>query len=352
MGAKRVQISTDGVTWYSFPGAGGEFSADSAGIDDTILGQDFGSEERGLASWSIKTDGIYKGYAGYSAVIKKGGTPVAVTGEACALESGKIYAISTAARQIWSRSASVVVYDGGVDHTADVEWIDYLFGRVKFNDSYTVGGAVTVDVSYIPTAVVGCGKSYTLNMTAATKDESCFDAVQSNGYYSVFAAGLKSVSLDLEGIFRAADGLLTLLTARTELIIEVDPTGTGASIARGFFKAASTGQSGDVGAVEDATTSFMLSVPYEVDNPEVYLPFRWKHTSTTLATAIQLALTSWENNLNTYQVQYLPQGAAGQTPNDGAKGAVVVTNVTLSGGLSEMNVFTAEFTGTGAVTVV
>jgi uncharacterized protein (UPF0212 family) len=51
-------------------------------------------------------------------------------------------------------------------------------------------------------------------------------------------------------------------------------------------------------------------------------------------------------------VRYLPQGAIGQTPLDGIEGAFVVADVSLSGGLSDMNVFQVELQGTGQYTEV
>ncbi len=109
------------------------------------------------------------------------------------------------------------------------------------------------------------------------------------------------------------------------------------------------GQGGAVGSLEDETVNFQLTVPQD---SKIEFVFNWRHTSTTLATSIQNLITSWLTELNTYDVQYLPQGAEGQSPLDGIEGNFVVTDVSLSGGLSAMNVFQVGLQGTGEFTEV
>jgi len=354
--AKAIQISTDDVTYVTLPGSQGTFSAEGEAIDDTILGQTFTSNQTGLISWSVSSDAIWKGFAGYIAEIKKVGTATSTTGEAMTLVSGKTYQIDATTKRIWDRSATVTVYDNAVDHTADVANIDYLFGKVTFNSSYTVTSPVTVDVDYFPTAVIGCANSYTLTQSADTIDDTCFNTAQANGGKRTYSSGLRTVSVELTGTYTpvaAPDDFKSILSNRDEVIIEIDPAGDGSSIARGFFKLASQEQGGSVGALEEETLMFNLYVPDETVNPEVAIPFAWSHTgSTTLNTAIRNLLNSWEQELNTYYVQYLPSGTPGQSPLDGVKGQFVVTDVSLAGDLGSMNVFTAELQGTGGWTIV
>lgn len=351
MGAKKIQISTDGgSTWLNLPGSQGTFTNESEGIDDTILGQTFQSQDVGLITWSVQSDGIFKGFSGYLANILKTGSATAATGEACSLVSGKTYAIDDTAKEIWDRNATVTVYDGASPVSAsNIASIDYLFGRVTFVSGYTVTGAVTVDASYFATAAIGKGNAYTLTMSADNIDESNFEACQANGGHRIFAPGLRTVALEIQGIFDASENAKSDLTNRSELICEIDPAGDGSSIARGYFKIMNTEQGGTVGALEEETINFSLTVP---DDSTIEHIFNWRHTNSTLNAAIQAAIASWVGELNTYDVRYLPQGAAGQSPLDGVTGDVVFTDITLSGGLSSMNVFNIEMTGTGAYTEV
>ncbi len=349
---KQVQISPDGgTTWNNLPGGNANFNAEAEGIEDTIFGQTFESQEVGLIQWGVSADGIFKGFAGYLADLLKVGTPTAMTNESMTVVTGKTFAIDDTAKEIWDRATGLTFEDGGTPITeADILSVDYLFGRVTFTGSYSVSGAITVATgNYYPMVAIGSANGYSMTMSANAVDESDFETCQANGGYRVFEAGLRTVSLELQGIFNATEATLADLAARNELIVEIDPAGDGSSIARGFFKIMTTGQGGAVGAIEDETVNFQLSVP--LDSKVEYV-FNWRHTSTTLATSIQNLLTSWLTELNTYNIQYLPQGTAGQSPNDGKEGDMVVTDLSLSGGLSNMNVFTVEVRGTGAVNTV
>jgi len=355
MAAKKIQISTDGgSTWLDLPGSQGGFSSEAEEIDDTVLGQTFKSNDVGMQGWGISSDGIFKGFSGYLAELKQVGTPTAFTSEAMTLVSGKTYQIDDATKSIWDRSSSSMVIDDNASPVAaaDIESIDYLFGRVTFVDSYTPSGSITADGEYFPTAAAGCSNSYNLTMSADAIDTSCFNTAQANDGTRTFDSGLRTVALELTGIYDASEAFKTMLTDRAEIIIEIDPAGDGSSVARGFFKLTTQGQQGAVGALEEETLNFTLSVPDETTNAAVDTPFSWQHTATTLSPAIVAVLNSWLNELNTYQVRYLPSGAAGQSPLDGVQGAFVATDVSLSGGLSNMNTFQMELQGTGQYTIV
>lgn len=352
MAAKAIQASFDSeVTWGTLPGSTGAHSQEATQINDTIFGNIYQSNEAGLINWGFTGEAIWKGFAGYKAELKEIGSGTAATGEAMSLESGQIYAIDDTTKEIWDRESVITVYDGTTDVTSEVEWYDYLFGRLKFVDTYTVLGAVTIDVTYFPTATLGRGNSYTLTMTAEMIDESDFPATQANGGYRIFSAGLRTVEVEIGGIFDANTDAHNKLNSRDTIIIEVDPAGDGESIARGFFRMVTGNQSGDVGALEEQTMNFALNVP---DDDLMYIPFGWQHgANTTLSATVQGMLGKWLHaDDNTFVARYLPSGSPGQTPLDGEKGDVLLSDMSLSGGLDDMNVFTAEMQGTGALTQV
>lgn len=356
MAAKKIRISNDaGVTWEELPGSQGAFNSEAEAVDDTILGQTFSSTDIGLLGWSVSSDGIFKGFSGYLAELKQVGTPAAFTAEAMTqVGATQTYAIADGTKEIWDRSdATMDILDNAVSvAAADIESIDYLFGRVTFVVGYTPTEPITATGSFFPTAAAGCSNTYNLTMTADAIDTSCFNTAQANNGTRTFEPGLRTVNLELTGIFDATESFKTVLLSRAEIIIEIDPAGDGSSIARGFFKLVTTGQSGAVGALEEETLNFALTVPDETVNAQVEYPFNWRHTATTLSPAIQWALTSWLDELNTYLVQYLPSGIEGASPNDGIEGAIVVTDISLSGGLSNMNTFQMELQGTDEYTVV
>jgi hypothetical protein len=342
--AKRVRVSDDsGSNWYTLPGNTAELSNEAGPIDDTVFGQNFASSEIGLIAGSITAAAFFKGFAGYVCDLKKGGTPTAVTAGATTNTSGKTYRLNDAAKRVIDRTASITVKDGGSAIAgSNIESYDYLFGTVTFISSYTVGGAITMDYTYIPMANIASAQSFTLTQTADAIDDTDFDAAQANSGHRTYDAGLKTVSLDISGIYNATNAWRTALASRGVIMCEINPDGSGASVARGFFKITTQGQSGDVGALEEESITLELHVP---DDALMAYPFSWVHTNSTLSTAVQKILTAWLAGTE-LDVQYLPNGTAG------VKYDAIVTDISLSGGLDQMNEFSCTFQGSGAPSAV
>lgn len=340
--AKRIRLSDDdGANWYTLPGSSGELSSEAGELDDTVFGQNFSSTFPGINGWTINANARYKGYAGYQAKILKTGTSTTMTTEPMSLVSGKTYQVTDAAKRLFDRShATFNVFDDGVNKNAEVESIDHLFGRVTFKSSYTPTTPITITTNYLPLAEVGCANEYTLTQTANAIDNTCMDTAQANGGNRTFEYGLKTVQLELNGIYKSANNFRTLLAARSELVIQINPDGAGKAVARGFFRAVSTGQSGDVGDLEQETITFNLSVP---DQDNVQTPFKWLIASDALLNvSVQKAIAAWEDD-ELIKVAYLPDGT------DGVMGDAVITDLTLTGGLESMNEFTVNFQGSDAL---
>ncbi len=342
--AKKVTVSTDAfVTNNTLPGNSAELSFEGGEIEDTIFGQDFGSNEIGLLGWSVSANGLYKGFAGYVATIKKPGTSTSMTTESMSVETGQIFQIDSVTKQIFDRATTMTIFDNAVDETANVEWIDYLFGRIKFLDAYSVNTPVTITGNYFPTVSVGTANEFTLTQTAEPIDSTDFATAQANSGHRTFIYGLKAVGLELSGIYALSNTFLADLIARNELIIEINPDGSDKSEARGFFKYINHSQSGDVGALELESLTMSLTVP---DDTLSLVPFKWVHGgTTTLNISVQQCLNAWEN-ATFLDIQYLEDGLVGE------KGNALVTEVSLSGGLEAMNDFTINFQGTGITTTV
>lgn len=338
--AKRIQVSDDGgTTKLTLPGNTGELSSEAGELDDTIFGQDFQSSQTGLIGWTISANGLYKGFAGYVATIMKAGSSTTLTEEPMALVAGKTYQITDATKRMTNRGIATVIEDNGVAVSAsNIQNIDYLFGRVTFTSGYTPTGPTTWTGAYFPLLVLGCSNEFTLTQTANAIDNTCMDTAQANDGHRTFEYGLKTVSLELNGIYKAANDFLQMLKDRAEIIIEVNPDGNDKSVARGFFKPMSHGQSGDVGDLEEETVTFNLSVP---DSALIAYPFGWIHAAdTTLSLAIRKCLDAWVNK-TLLDVYYLPDGVNGVT------GEAMITDISLQGGLEAMNEFTVDFQGSG-----
>lgn len=351
MSNKRIQVSDNGgTTYYSLPGNQGEFREELNMVNDTIFGQNFESMSPGLGQWNITANGIFKGVAGYNAILKKGGTPTSMSAEACSLVSGKTYQITAATKRVISFEYALTILDNGVDHTADVETIDYLTGKVTFASTYTVTGPVTVTGRYIPLTTIAKAKSFTLTQTSAPVDESSYDTAQSTGGLRTFSGGLKTVGLQLGGIMYATNAWRTTLEARSIFYLEVDldAANAGTSIFRGVFKLANRVETGNQGALEEENLQFNLYVP---DGDVVLQPFGWYFSSSTLNTAIQKTITAWAAQTS-IKVRYLPTGATGASPLDGVYGDAIPVECSLANTVEGLNTFSFNYRGTGAPTAV
>ena len=345
MPAKIIKVSDDaGANYYTLPGNTGEFSDELGVLDDTVFGQNFKSGQSGLINWGVSANALYKGFAGYLVSIKKPGTGTAMTTEAHTLVSGKTYKISNATKNVWDRSGTFIVYDNGVDRTnTEVLNIDYLFGQVTFKSSYTVVGPVTVTGKYFPMTSLAKYRGFNLTMSQDPIENTDVPTASANSGHRTNGYGLKTVSLDVNGVYATANGYRADLVARTELMIEIDPGNALKALCRGFFKPAGRNQSGRVGALEEESVSFVLSVP---DVTLMKTPFRWEFSATTdISTAVRKCIEAWQNE-TTMRWQYLWDGTTG------FQGDGVITDVSLSGGLEAMNEFSASLAGSGIVTAI
>lgn len=348
MSTKKIQISPDGgTTWHTFPGDTGDLTTTATDIKDTVFGQIYESGQTGLAEWTLSCNGYYKGFAGYVATIKKAGSTTAMTNEPSSqIGATKSYQITNSAHQVIDRTVTLHVFDNGVDQTANVVTIDYLFGIVTFATGYSPVGPVTITGNYWPMAQVAKGQTFTLTQSATTIDTTDFATAQGNGGMKTVSPGLNTVTLELGGVFAISNGWKAAILARSEIMVEITPDGSELATCRGIFKPLSDAQSGKVGELEVETVKLTLSVPDPSTYPLLAYPFSWKFAAnTTLSAAIQNALQAWTGQLS-YNYNYLEDGTNGQT------GVGVLTDVSLKGGLDVMNEFSIKVSGSGALTAV
>lgn len=347
--AKTISVSADDVTYYTLPGSSGDYNLEGSGVEDTVFGQSFGSSQPSIIGWTVSANSYYKGYAGYVATFKKSGTSTLMTAEAMSLVSGKTYKVTDTAKNVFDRANTITFYDTAVAIAeANILSVDHLFGRVTFVPAYTPTGAVTVTANYLPLASVGTARDFTLTMSAESVDTTDFATAQANGGFSTATPGLKTAGIEASGFYSSTNAFKTAVTNRSELIVEINPDGSSLSIARGYFKAISTGQSGDVGGNEDESISFELSVPQSssTTTANVVTPFKWLHdATTTLHASVQTVLTAWADGTTIY-VKYLSDGT------NGYKGTAVVTDTSLATAVDGINEFSISFVGSGAPTAV
>lgn len=347
MGAKRIQVSADGgTTWRTMPGSSGEFNEDVSTNNDTVFGQSFQSDEVSISGWEVMCNAYMKNVVGYAATLKQGATPVVMTTEAMTLVSGKTYQITASTKRIIDYFTAITVFDNAVDHTADVESIDYLNGLVTFLSSYTVTGPVTITGKYVPTSVIAKGRSFTLTQNANAIDTTTYEAAQANGGWRTHKPGLRTVSLEVNGLYDITNGAAAAIRGKQPIIVDISPDGSSTTMFRGFFKRHSRGQSGEVGALEEEKQQFGLWVP---DGGLVVAPFRWYFGSGSIMNlASKDIINAWQNE-TLIKVRYQDDP---DVNGSGHFGDAVVTEFSLSNTFEGLNEFRAGFRGSGTPTAV
>jgi len=341
MAAKTVQISSDGISYFTLPGNTADFSAETNQLDNSIFGTDYASTQPGLINWSVSGNAMYRGFAGYVASVLRNGASTSTTAEPMSLVSGTTYRVTDAAKRILDKDTAITFKDGGVAINASgIESIDYLFGTVTLVAA--PGGAVTLDGNFFPTASLGCSNSFSLTQTSDTTDTTCFETASVNGGFATFRPTLKTVELELTGFYRATNQFYDLLQSRDELIVELNPDGNDKSVARGYFKPVTNSQTGDVGGDESETMSFRLSTPDGI------VPFQWVHASdSTIPDAVKTLLDAWAAGEEVY-VRYLPEGEG----NEGRQGEAIVTDISLSQSVDGMSEFSVSLQGTSTAIAI
>lgn len=342
--AKTVRVSADDVTYFTLPGNTADVSFESNQLDDTIFGQRFSSSETGLINWSVTSNAMYRGFAGYVSTVKRAGTPVAFTAEATAqVGATQTYEIVDFTKSCWDYNVPVTVLVSATPTAAsNIESIDYMFGRVTFVTGFTPAGAVTVTGQSLPLSAFAKANGFSLSMTADTTDTTSFEDAQANGGFNTFRQTLKTADLELTGFYRATNNLFDVLSGREDFVVEINPDGNNKSIARGIYKAVSDSQTGDVGGDESETIAFGLSVPENI------LPFSWKHFSdSTIPKGLLTLINGWETG-NPIYVEYLPEGVG----EEGRKGQVIVTDISMDGSVDGMVEFSFTGQGTSTATIV
>ena len=338
--AKSVRISNDGVNFVELPGSTADISSDSASVDDSVFGSTFTSSQPTLITWNTSSNGFFKGFPGYRATLKRTGTSTPVD-DAATTEIDGMYFITDRAKSVLNKDTAIFVNDAGSPvEDADIDYIDYLQGGVKFVDTYTPTGDITITGEYLPTSAICKVQTFDLSQTAETENVTDICQAQDNGGYGVFSYQRQSVELSVEGFYSDDSDFLSDLLSREQVIIEINPDGEDKSVARGFFRASSHSQSGDSGSTETESASYELSVPEGVT-----YPFSWYHSAdSSIPEAIRMVLDAWAGR-QTLTLEY-------RAENSGVvkTGEVLIDDCSLSSGVEDINEFSFGLQGSGALT--
>lgn len=342
MSAKLVQVRRIGdSTWLTIPGNSADLNITKNSIDDSVFGSVFVSNFPTLKEWTASSSAMFKGFAGYKASIKRAGTPTAVTTVALDEEVNGGFYTSNRAQSLWDRSAVVTIYDDATPvPEADIAYIDYLQGGVVFASGATITGPITADFSYLGTAPVCFFTSFDLGQTLSAENVTDYCEANDNGGWAVYAPQQLEVDLSLDGFYSDSSDSFADIVADDEILIELDLVGDGSVVARGYFRASDLSESGDVGATETTSQSFVLAVPEGVVRPFSY----YIAEDSALPAAVQVLLEAWEDR-EAVEFLYKPDGTEVVS-----QGEAWVSDASLSNSVEDMSQFSFSFQGNGALT--
>lgn len=334
--SKKFYVAPLGVDeWYEVPAQSSGFTIESNTVDDSIFGTFFQSNQSTLLDWETEASGIYKSVPGYKASLRKAGSSTPFAEEPTTLVNGW-YEIDNKLRGIWDRTQPINVRDGSGDVNYHLDTIDYLFGRVKFKDSYSPSGDVTVTGRYISTVEICGARSYTLTQSADTENVTTFCTAKEDDGFSDYKAQRLTVSLNVEGFYNPNGQFNDDIAGREEYLLELVMSDSGKSLARGYFGITGVTLSSDVGNVEIRSVNYELVVPEGITRP-----FSWYHAEDTeMSKALRVIVDAWLNR-EEMRIRY--------ALNTGFYyfGQVVVVDSSLENSVDDITRFSFNFQGSG-----
>lgn len=111
--------------------------------------------------------------AGKNALVKASGSSIAFTDEATNTNDDQTYQIADTTKQVWDRTATITVKDGG-SPTTESFTLNRLNGTVTF-DTVDSTRTITLDGEYLPMTKVAEAFDFTLSISANNGDISEFE---------------------------------------------------------------------------------------------------------------------------------------------------------------------------------
>lgn len=203
---------------------------------------------------------------GYSLLVRKGGTPVAITAEATTNTTGNTYQVTSVARRVLNPAAAWHVQDGAatVAYTG-ISSVDFLSGEITLGAA--PGGAVTFYGQYIPittaTDVLFECRDFSLSDSADLHDTTIFTGTTDRVRRRL--PGLNDVELSAETLMDRAQ-LAYLSTVKFQggnVVTEVYFGDAALPRFRGFCKIASIESSGNVEDLLSTDVVFRIATVHD-----------------------------------------------------------------------------------------
>lgn len=226
--------------------------------------------------------------AGYAATLKVGGTPVAMSSEACTtVTTGLVYQVTSTSRRIISPAAAVAVgidadgpgAGGFATATATAYTVDYLFGKFTFGSTQGASATANTSAEYIPTLTIAEVTKWELSASRTVLDTTSMDSA---GYHSRLASlfdlsgsitFLANPSTDLDS-GAGTTKLATLFTGGTPLLLEIRPLGTSGDYFRAWVSLSELSESGAVDGLVEYSANLTLAAQKGLNRTD-YAGYGW-----------------------------------------------------------------------------
>jgi hypothetical protein len=212
-------------------------------------------------------------------------TPVAFSAEDCDLLDDRTYYIINAAHMCIDPNTALEISDDGnpVD-SADIEFIDYLHGIIRFASGYVVATPVQITAgNYIPFDTVGSAESFDFKLSNDLIEKSVFgnSAKRFAAGLSDFSGTIGTISFVDETI--GVESLAASLAAGTTRIMQIDvvaddagtPLGGNGIRWMGLVKLSGADTGADPASLVKSPLTFEGAAQMSVDGPAGSHPVSW-----------------------------------------------------------------------------
>jgi hypothetical protein len=155
--------------------------------------------------------------AGKDVTIKVSGDATTMTGEATSTTDDQVYQITNATKRVLDFDTPPTVLDDGVE-TEEAYTVNYLSGRITFEDVDEARGPITVTGKYLPMSTAAYANDMSHSRNCDLLDADRFGLTHKNRI-----AGLKSASGVIGHIDMTDETYSDALTAGEPLVIEIVP---------------------------------------------------------------------------------------------------------------------------------
>jgi hypothetical protein len=153
--------------------------------------------------------------AGKDVTIKISGAATSMTGEATTTEDDQVYQIAAATKRVLDKDTAPTVLDDGVE-TEESYTVNYLSGKITFEDVDEERGPITVTGKYLPMTTAAYANDMSHSRNCDLLDANKFGLTHKNRI-----AGLKSASGVLGHIDLTDTTYITALEAGDPVVIEI-----------------------------------------------------------------------------------------------------------------------------------